>query len=128
MSDNVNHPPHYLSNPAKCLCGKPIECIQVTRHMGFNLGNAMKYIWRAEHKGKTIEDLKKAIWYLRDAIKTLTLQEDEICCAVARDGFKCVHSPEYVCHAPKPPLPYPTILNQANSGACFSINDKDTQS
>lgn len=56
--DLVNHPPHYTNHPSG------IECIQVTEHMGFNLGNAVKYIWRADLKGKSEEDLKKAIWYL----------------------------------------------------------------
>jgi hypothetical protein len=36
--------------------------------MSFNLGNAMKYIWRADEKGKDIEDLEKAVWYLLDEI------------------------------------------------------------
>lgn len=66
--DNINHPSHYTSHPAKCECGKQIECIDVTRHMSFNLGNAIKYLWRFEHKNG-IEDLKKARWYLDDEIK-----------------------------------------------------------
>jgi hypothetical protein len=37
--------------------------------MGFNLGNAIKYIWRADEKGNSIEDLKKAAWYIADEIK-----------------------------------------------------------
>jgi hypothetical protein len=40
MTDMVNHPEHYTVHPSG------IETIQVTRHMNFNLGNAMKYIWR----------------------------------------------------------------------------------
>jgi len=56
--DAVNHPKHYTSHPSG------IECIQVTEHMGFNLGNALKYIWRADLKNDAIEDLKKARWYL----------------------------------------------------------------
>ena len=67
--DNVNHPVHYRASAAICLsCERPIECIDVTRHMNFNLGNAIKYIWRCEHKGNRVEDLKKAIWYLNDEI------------------------------------------------------------
>jgi len=67
--DLVNHPPHYLSSEARCSgCEKPIECIDVVKHMNFNLGNAMKYIWRAEHKGNRIQDLQKAIWYLQNEI------------------------------------------------------------
>lgn len=67
MTDMVNHPPHYNNSPAQCKCGRRIECIDVTRHMGFNLGNAVKYIWRYADKNG-LEDLKKAQWYLNDFI------------------------------------------------------------
>lgn len=60
--DNVNHPKHYTSHPSG------IECIQITEHMGFNLGNATKYIWRADLKHDALEDLKKAAWYLQREI------------------------------------------------------------
>jgi len=63
--DPVNHPPHYNAHPSG------IECIEVIRHMTFNLGNAVKYIWRADHKHATVQDLKKAIWYIEDEIKRL---------------------------------------------------------
>lgn len=65
--DIVNHPPHYSGNP------EGIECIQITRHMNFNLGNAVKYLWRAGKKDKNrhIEDINKAIWYLQDEIRRL---------------------------------------------------------
>lgn len=59
--DPVNHPQHYTSHPSG------IECIQITRHMGFNLGNAIKYVWRADLKNG-IEDLEKAKWYIQDEI------------------------------------------------------------
>ena len=57
-ADMVNHPPHYTSHPSG------VECIQITEHMGFNLGNALKYIWRADLKGSAVEDLEKAIFYI----------------------------------------------------------------
>ena len=64
MSDPVNHPAHYVSHPSG------VECIQITEHMGFNLGNAVKYIWRADLKADAVEDLKKAAWYIaREIIK-----------------------------------------------------------
>lgn len=70
MTDTVNHPPHYTNSDAKCAsCYTLIECIDVTRHMSFNLGNAIKYIWRCNHKGSAIEDLQKAVWYLNDEIE-----------------------------------------------------------
>lgn len=62
--DSINHPSHYTSSQSKCKCGESIECIQITEHMGFCLGNAVKYIWRADLKNDAIEDLKKAIWYI----------------------------------------------------------------
>ena len=62
MSDNVNHPAHYLAHPSG------IEVIQITEHLNFCLGNAVKYILRADHKGKPIEDLNKARWYIEREI------------------------------------------------------------
>lgn len=41
-----------------------MECIQITEHMSFNLGNVIKYLWRADEKGSDLQDLKKAAWYL----------------------------------------------------------------
>jgi Protein of unknwon function (DUF3310) len=66
--DNVNHPPHYNNSKAHCECKRRIECIDITRHFNFNLGNAIKYIWRCDLKEESIEQLKKAIWYLNDEI------------------------------------------------------------
>lgn len=59
---NAINPSHYRSHPSG------IECIQVTEHMNFNLGNAVKYIWRADEKGDPIENLKKACWYVEREI------------------------------------------------------------
>lgn len=64
MTDMVNHPAHYTSHPARCECGRGVECIDITEHMGFCLGNAMKYIWRSDIKGAAVQDLQKARWYL----------------------------------------------------------------
>ena len=61
--DPVNHPPHYKSHPSG------VECIQITEHMNFNLGNAVKYIWRADLKADAIEDLQKAVWYINREIE-----------------------------------------------------------
>jgi Protein of unknwon function (DUF3310) len=60
--DVVNHPKHYTEHPSG------IECIQITEHMDFLLGNAMKYIWRADLKNG-VEDLHKAVWYLNREIQ-----------------------------------------------------------
>jgi len=62
-NDTVNHPAHYTNHPSG------VECIQVTEWMGFNLGNAMKYIWRADLKFNAVEDLRKAVWYINREIE-----------------------------------------------------------
>lgn len=64
MSDLVNHPAHYNSHPSG------VECITITEHMPFNVGNAIKYLWRADHKNG-IEDLRKARWYVDREIQRL---------------------------------------------------------
>lgn len=64
MSDPVHHPAHYAS-------GHPVfpgECIDYSRHMAFDIGNAFKYLWRWDKKENPIQDLNKALWYLDDAI------------------------------------------------------------
>lgn len=76
MTDMVNHPPHYTSDPSG------VECIEITRHRNFNVGNAIKYLWRAGLKSdsslgqgdKTIEDLRKAIFYIEDEIYRLEIE------------------------------------------------------
>jgi hypothetical protein len=62
MNDPVNHPKHYTEHPSG------VECIQITEHMNFCLGNAIKYIWRADLKGG-VEDLEKARWYVNREIE-----------------------------------------------------------
>lgn len=61
FDDMVNHPPHYNNHPSG------VECIEVARHMGYDLGNAFKYLFRHGSKGG-LEDLQKAIWYINDEL------------------------------------------------------------
>ena len=76
--DNINHPSHYTSHPSG------IECIDIAEHHDFCKGNAIKYLWRAglksedgiSKKEKQIEDLKKAIWYIKREIKHLSNGEE----------------------------------------------------
>ena len=79
VTDNVNHPSHYNSHPSG------VECITITEHMNFNIGNAVKYLWRAGLKHgpsmaatealarheQSLEDLKKAAWYVNREIARL---------------------------------------------------------
>lgn len=64
--DIINHPPHYTSHPSG------VECIQITEHMNFNIGNAVKYLWRAGLKGAELADLQKARWYVDREIERLS--------------------------------------------------------
>jgi len=66
INDPVNHPKHYTDHPSG------VECIQITEHMNFCLGNAVKYIWRADLKHDAIEDLKKAVFYINREIERRT--------------------------------------------------------
>jgi len=69
-NDPVNYPAHYTEHPSG------IQCIQITEHMGFNLGNAMKYVWRADLKGHAVQDLEKAVWYIqREIAKRMNKEE-----------------------------------------------------
>jgi hypothetical protein len=64
MADSVDHPPHYTAHPSG------IECIRITEHMNFCLGNAVKYLWRSDLKhDDSVEDLKKAVWYIQREIR-----------------------------------------------------------
>lgn len=66
----VNHPSHYNLHPSG------VECIEVVEHMGFNVGNAVKYLWRADLKDNALEDLKKAAWYVQREIEKRTRGAD----------------------------------------------------
>lgn len=80
--DPVNKPQHYRSHASG------VECIQITEHMGFCLGNAVKYIWRADLKGDAIEDLEKARWYLDREIGRRYRAEVPGCsCGICAPGF-----------------------------------------
>lgn len=63
--DIINYPAHYTNHPSG------VECIQITEHMNFCRGNALKYLWRAGEKGSEVEDLRKAIWYIEREIARL---------------------------------------------------------
>lgn len=75
QEERVNHPSHYTWLKEKC----GIEVIDITRHLDFDRGNAIKYILRSGHKEeegytaiqKEIEDLQKAVFYLNDRIEQL---------------------------------------------------------
>lgn len=73
MINNVEHPSWYTKHPSG------VECIQITEHYDFCVGNAIKYLWRAglkseegmNNKDKEIQDLEKAIWYINRKIENL---------------------------------------------------------
>jgi len=60
--ETVKHPPHYNKHPSG------IECIEIVEHFNFNMGNAIKYIWRADFKKEAIQDLQKAEFYIKQEI------------------------------------------------------------
>ena len=68
LPENVIHPSHYTSDPSG------VECLAIVRHRNFNIGNAIKYLWRAGLKDENtqIEDLQKALFYISDEVVRLT--------------------------------------------------------
>ena len=81
MHDSVNSPKHYTSPPSG------IECIEITEHMNFCIGNAIKYLWRAGLKqesglndiSKHIQDLEKAAWYIEREIQRIAEERGNQC-------------------------------------------------
>ena len=79
QESSVNHPKHYNRHPSG------IECIDIVRHYDFNIGNVIKYIWRAglkheegmNDRDKQIEDMEKAMFYLKDEIEMLKRKRNE---------------------------------------------------
>jgi len=69
MNDLVNNPSHYTSHPSG------VEAIEITRWMNYNLGNVVKYVWRADLKENNVQDLEKAQFYLNDEIKRLKAKD-----------------------------------------------------
>lgn len=128
--DNVNHPKHYTSDPSG------IECIDITRHRNFNVGNAIKYLWRAGLKidadkssiNKQIEDLEKAVWYIVDEIHRLggrcTVKTDSINTCLPLDNESIIETA--MNYGMKVADKDVTILglSKGNDGIRAEINDR----
>ena len=74
-NDPVNHPEHYETNGIECIdamiASQGKEVVS-----NYCVCNAFKYIWRHQHKGKSVEDIQKAVWYLNRYLN-LCEQKDE---------------------------------------------------
>jgi len=103
MADPVNHPKHYNSDS--------IECIEVVEVFGFNVGNALKYVWRRLHKNGPQQDLEKAIWYLRRALTDL------IQCPAGRFGVDYLERALYAVYYLKDPLTRELIFKLSDPSA-----------
>jgi len=66
VKDNINHPSHYKVGGIETIDFIEAKCLN------YNIGNVVKYLTRADHKGNKLEDLKKAQWYLNREIGNLT--------------------------------------------------------
>jgi hypothetical protein len=108
--DPVNHPTHYTSHPSG------VECIQITEHMTFNVGNAVKYLWRADLKNGD-EDLRKAAWYIEREIARRA--KAEILGAIHDDVDKL-----YSTAASKAPLT--NIPGDTRCSATLALHPRDT--
>lgn len=109
-NDAVNHPKHYTTHPSG------IECIQITEHMGFNLGNAVKYIWRADLKANAIEDLKKAAWYLAREIAKRETQPGQQSINISIDGRLTGEDMRAIADAALPTCLHPFCAKRTHNG------------
>jgi len=87
---NVNHPKHYTNHPSG------VECIDITEHMNFCRGNAIKYIWRAGEKNCELEDIKKARWYLDREVKRMSTEFSTENQEVEYPGMKSKQIQDYI--------------------------------
>jgi len=72
MTDDAINPNHYKAHPSG------VEAITITEGFNFNVGNAIKYLWRAGLKGDAVEDLRKAAWYVdREITRIGALSDDD---------------------------------------------------
>jgi len=69
--ESVNHPHHYNHSQIECI-DAIASALTPEEMRGFIKGNAIKYLWRANHKSSQLEDLKKALWYLNWLIEKET--------------------------------------------------------
>jgi hypothetical protein len=82
--DNVNHPRHYANGYTT-----EVECIMFTRNMGFDAGNAFKYVWRAGKKDAMRQELEKALWYIDDMLEhEIKEKHAEFVCFLPKSSFE----------------------------------------
>lgn len=74
--DVVNNPDHYNTGSIECIEGIQAS-MSAEAFNGYLKGNCMKYLWRYDYKGKPVEDLQKAQWYLAELIKELLFEEED---------------------------------------------------
>ena len=81
MADHIDHPAHYTSHPSG------VECITITEHFSFNVGNAIKYLWRCDEKGDPNDNLRKAAWYIERELARRSLSDTPIQSGYRRGGL-----------------------------------------
>lgn len=92
-NDSIHHPQHYQS----AFKTKEIECIDITKHLGFIPGNVVKYVWRAGKKGgiaKAIEDLEKALEYM-DMLREEDSERESSSGGIAAAVFEMLKEPDF---------------------------------
>lgn len=112
MSENAINPDHY-KDPSG------VECRDIAQHLGFNLGNAVKYIWRHDQKGKPIEDLKKALKYL-EWEKSMMIEKQYVEVSIAVKNFKKWQ--DYIGHTFSDVMRFKIYAIQSIVWACLTMD------
>lgn len=120
--DPVNHPSHYTSHPSG------VECLEITRHLQFDPGNATKYVWRADLKTGVsgVQDLLKSEFYLEDHLAEFGGQI--IVPEATKDLIQAVRSSEVSLYFPEHPRVryWDALLHESASEAVVSVRDMIT--
>lgn len=75
MSDQINHPEHYRQGDIECI--DAIEAALTPEEFrGYCKGNVIKYTWRERHKGRSVEDLRKSMWYIEKLVAAMTREKE----------------------------------------------------
>ena len=123
--EHVNHPRHYNARP------DGLECIEIVRHYTFDIGCAIKYLWRAglkvemgkPNREKEIEDLQKALWYIGPHPPYYWQGYRGYNIAIRRVCIRCYREPA-LCRI-NPRQPHPSYRRLASSFAISTVRNTE---
>jgi hypothetical protein len=112
MTDIVNKPPHYCQGGVECI--EAIEALGI--HREYVRANAIKYLWRLNDKGKSLEDARKAQWYINRLVGYLEAEYAATCLTKTGATSSTASQNPLNEQAPAPSLKKPTCEGSCSDG------------